>query len=275
MSSVPSNVATIVRDTMDINPGITCYTVTSAYQQGPNKLEVLLPNNYDASHRYGVTYLLPVNTGTDGEWGSSVVEAQKQNLHNMHGMIFVSPAYDTVPWFGDHPTRPEVRQSQYLLEVIIPFIDQMYSTIAEAAGRVVLGFSKSGLGSLSLFMRNLDTFGKVVAFEPYLVPFSQEIFRTWGIVDSYATRENFDDYNPLILMDKKRKELQQAGCRIVLLCGGLSGPGMRLQTDILLARLKDADIPYTYIFGAEISHDWRSGWMQLAVAATAIPERIG
>jgi len=50
-------------DDQAVHAGIRSYTVTSAYQKGPNKLEVLLPDDYSPTNHYRVLYLLPVNAG--------------------------------------------------------------------------------------------------------------------------------------------------------------------------------------------------------------------
>ena len=141
----------ITPDAQSVNPGIRSYTVISAYQKSPNKLEVLLPDTYASDKKYPVVYLLPVNTGTSGQWGSGIVEAKKANLQNAFGLIFVAPAYDTQPWFGDNPIRPDIRQDSYLLDVVLPFIDKEFSTVPGARGRMLVGFSKSGWARGSFF----------------------------------------------------------------------------------------------------------------------------
>ena len=73
---------TIEKDAQPVNPGTLCYTVTSDYQTGPNKLEVLLPDKVDPGKKYPVLYTLPVNVGATGNWGSAIVELQKMNVQN-------------------------------------------------------------------------------------------------------------------------------------------------------------------------------------------------
>ncbi len=72
----------IVKDMTPVNPGIISYTVTSDYQQGPNKLEVLIPDKLEPGRKYPVLYTLPVNVGTSGNWGSAIVELQKLDVSN-------------------------------------------------------------------------------------------------------------------------------------------------------------------------------------------------
>jgi hypothetical protein len=108
--------------------------VTSPYQRKANAVEVLLPDKMSYGKRYPVLYILPVNDGTDGPWGSGIHEARRWGIHNTHGVICVAPAYDETPWFGDHPTDPTLRQESYLLKVVIPLIEGRYPTLEGKEG---------------------------------------------------------------------------------------------------------------------------------------------
>ncbi len=255
-------------DNPSVNPGIRSYTVVSDYQKGPNKVEVLLPDDYSKNKHYPVCYLLPVNTGVSGQWGSSIIEAKKANLQNQYDMIFVAPAYDTMPWFGDNPTRPEIRQNGYMLDVVVPFIDREFSTVKDAQGRFLIGFSKAGLGAWSLFLMHMDLFGQVAIFDSYLGPPTEEQWTKWGFADTYGTRENYDRYDPLILLEKQKEVLQKGPQRITLIGGG---PGVRIGVDLYHSKLEDDKIPFIYIQGSYMRHNWYSGWLPLAVAGMVHP----
>ena len=49
--------------------------------------------------------------------------------------------------------------------IVIPFIDGVYPTRAEADGRLLVGFSKSGWGAFTLLLRHPDVFGRAAAFD--------------------------------------------------------------------------------------------------------------
>lgn len=267
--SQPAVTTEIKLDDQGVHKGIRSYTVTSAYQKRPNKLEVLLPDGYSPTNRYRVLYLLPVNAGTDGQWGSGIVEARRLNLHNQYQLLCVAPAYEILPWYGDNPGQPTVRQSSYVLDVVIPFVDREFSTVTNQEGRLLVGFSKSGFGALGLFLMHPDTFGKVAVFDSFVNLPKLKNYTEWGLADTYGPVENFDRYEVLNLLTQQKSLLQKGPCRITILAGG---PGSRIGVDALQSRLKDSTIPYIYILGSTMPHTWTSGWLAPAVASIAQPE---
>ena len=269
LSNAATDTTSIVADNPSVNTGIRSYTCTCSYQHEANKIEVLLPDSYSASKHYRVTYLLPVNVGTTGQWGSGIVEAKKANLQNQHDMIFVAPAYDTQPWFGDNPAPGGERQNDYMLNVVVPFIDKEFSTIAEARGRFLVGFSKSGLGAWALFLMHPDLFDQVALFDSYQGQPSAKQWNEWGFAATYGTRENFDKYDPMALLSDKKEMLQRSSRRITILGGG---PGSRVGVDTYRSKLVDFKIPHIYIQGSNMAHNWYSGWLPLAVAGMAYPD---
>ena len=52
---------------------------------------------------------------------------------------------------------------RYLKDVVVPYIDRTYHTIAEARGRLLLGFSKTGDDVWKLLLAYPDIFGKACA----------------------------------------------------------------------------------------------------------------
>lgn len=254
----------IIRDVNPETPGVESWSVTCPYQEGTNKLEVLLPDNLDTKKLHPVVYCLPVNATTKGDWGHPLTEAKKHDLANKYQCIFACPAYSKLPWYGSNPLRPEMRQSPYLLEVVIPFIEKTYPVIPKPEGRYLIGFSKSGLGALGLFLRKPESFAKVAIFETWWGIPNDKQWKEWGFSDCYGSRENFDTWEPAQLIDKYRKELAEGPSRIIVLNGGA-----RQGSDALKMKLADAGIPFTEIVNSKWNHDWRSGWFPRAVAAMA------
>jgi hypothetical protein len=255
---------TLTVDDQAQTPGVQSWTVTSPFQQGGNRIEFLLPSHRDPARRYPVVYCLPVNDGTQGKWGHPLTVATQHELADRLNVILVCPAYAITPWFGDNPMRPEVRQSSYLTEVVVPLVEARLPALAEARSRYLVGFSKSGHGALGIFLRHLDRFAKVAVFETWFGQPDASQWAGWGFVDCYGTRESYDAWNPQRLIDEQKALLAKGASRIVVLNGG---PGARFGSEALLAQVRDLHVPFTHIADGGWSHTWGSGWLPLAVTA--------
>ena len=137
--------------------GLLTYTVVSDdQQQQPVNLYVLLPTNFDPNTLYKVLYILPAwNDSPDG-----IEEGLTLDLADKYDIILVGPDFFLTPWFADSDTTPEVLYDSYIPDVVVPFIDASYPTIAAPEGRLVLGYSKSGYGSAMQLVHHPDVFGR-------------------------------------------------------------------------------------------------------------------
>jgi hypothetical protein len=260
---------TIRKDESSRIAGTVTYTVAAPQQKAPNKVEVLLPSNLDPARRYAYVICLPVNTGIEPKFGHPLAEAIKHDLANRHQLIFVAPAYDVEPWFGDHPTAAAPRQQAYVTDALIPALEQALPIRGDAGGRFLVGFSKSGLGALGLMLRNPDQFARVAAFDSYMGQPTDEQFTKWGFAASYGTRENYDRFDPMLLASKAKDAFKgKPDRRFVILAGG---PGSRIGVDMFVQKLKDEQIPFTYVLQTNAGHHWETGWLPLAVAGLQTP----
>src|SRR5579872_4090190 len=123
---------------------ILVHRVESPYQDRPTKIRVLLPSKLEKGRRFRVLYVLPVEAGDGKHYGDGLLEVKKLGLHDRYGLICVQPTFARLPWYADHPTDKAIRQETYLLEVVVPLVEQKYPTLAKPEGRLLLGFSKSG-----------------------------------------------------------------------------------------------------------------------------------
>ncbi len=244
------------------------WTVTSPYQEGENKVEVLLPNRLEKGKRYPVVYILPVNEGIKTTYGHPLSEARKNNLQNKYQCIIVCPAFTILPWYGNNPNKPTVRQNQYVIDVVLPLIDKEYPTITDSTGRYLVGFSKSALGAFSLFFNYPQTFNRVAIFDNYFGKPSEEQWTKWGFADCYGTRANFDTYDMPDLIRIKGQYFQNQPPRISIIYGG---PGLRIGVEELILNLQNKNIPITVTRG-DFAHTWKTGWMPYAFVGLA-PDR--
>ncbi len=268
--ALPDGVSISKDDKSNIE-GTATYTVTAPQQASANKVEVLLPDNLDPTKKYSYVICLPVNTGTAAKFGHALKEAKKHDLANRYQVIFIVPAYDVEPWFGDHPTAPAPKQQAYVTDALIPAIESVLPVRTDAGGRFLVGFSKSGLGALGLMLRHPDQFARVAAFDSFMGQPTDEQFSKWGFAASYGTRENFDKFDPMLLADKAKDQFKGDDRRFVILAGG---PGSRIGVDMFEQKLKDANIAHTYIFQSNAGHHWETGWLPLAIAGLNPPKPV-
>ena len=210
--------------------------------------------------RYPVLYLLPVNDGVIGPWGSGIIEAKRNDIANRFNTICVSPEYDYTPWYGDHPTDPTLAQESYLIKAVIPMIEARFPVIKGPQGRILLGFSKSGFGAISIALRHLDIIGKAVAWDAPLT--MKSYFQNEEeMVRVFQTGENFDNYCIPTLIERQCGVLQNCSPRFFLLSNANPTDSI---TD-LHELLKEKDIPHRYAVDAKRKHTWTSGWLPVAV----------
>jgi S-formylglutathione hydrolase FrmB len=219
---------------------------------------VLRPNREEEKRKkYPVVYVLPVEAGTESRYGDGLTEVRKRDLHNKFGAVFVAPTFSHLPWYADHPTQPEVRQESYILKVVVPVIDKTYPVRAEAGGRLLLGFSKSGWGAWALLLRHPDVFGKAAAWD---APLMMDTPGRYGSGDVFGTPDNFEGYRVGKLLADKADQIQ-TGKRLILLGYG-NFRAEHEQAHALLDRLK---VGHEYRDGPARKHDWHSGWVEEAV----------
>ena len=237
--------------------GFRIHQVKSPYQAGTTLIRVLVPAKLEREKKYPVVYVLPVEAGTESRYGDGLKEIQKIKLPVSLGAIFVAPTFSHLPWYADHPAKQEIRQETYFLKVVVPFVEKAYPVKAEASGRLLLGFSKSGWGAHSLLLRNPETFGKAAAWD---APLMMDEPGRYGSGEVFGTAENFAAYRVSSLLEANASKLQKVQ-RLLLLGYG----GFRSEHVAAHALLDKLTIPHEYRDGPSRKHDWHSGWVQEAV----------
>jgi len=254
----PSIADTAVTGPERSDDGLATYTVTSEYLAGPNEVAVLLPEKREAGKQYPVLYILPVNAGTRGPWGSGMLEAKRQDVHNKYGLICVAPTLDSLPWYADHPTNLKIRQESYLLRVVLPLVEQRHPALKEPRGRLLVGFSKSGWGAFSLLLRHPDVFGRAAAWD---APLMEQAPTKYGMDAIFGTQENFDEYRIDWLLREKAAVLKKGPPRLILLGYG----NFKDQTERAHALMSSLAVPHVFASNVPRRHDWHSGWFAEAV----------
>lgn len=238
--------------------GITTHKVQSPYQSGETEIRVLTPKPIEKGKRYPVIYVLPVEAKRESRYGDGLLEVKKHNLHNKHQAIFVAPTFSDLPWYADHPTKPNVRQERYFLKVVLPLVEKLHPASNKPEDRLLLGFSKSGWGAWTLLLRNLDTLGRAAAWD---APLMMEKIGKYGNRPIFGTQETFENYRVDQLLRKTAKRLQ--GNKRLILTGIGNFQSHHQQAHQLLIDLK---IPHEYRDAPKRKHDWHSGWVNKTVA---------
>jgi enterochelin esterase-like enzyme len=259
-ASAPAGEASISPAVRD-EKGVLVHTVQSEYQPGTTKIKVLLPRTLDKTSRYPVLYVLPVEPLGEMKWGDGLWEIQKNELQDKYGLICVQPTFAQTPWYADHPTNPRIRQESYFLNVVVPFIDRTYPTLAGKEGRLLLGFSKSGCGAFSLLLRHPDVFGKAAAWD---APLMMERPNKYGMAEIFGTQENFEHYRIAALL---RKHVAKLGGPVWLMHFGYGNFREHHQSAHRL--MDELGIAHQYRDGPKREHSWHSRWLPEVVQMLA------
>ena len=236
------------------------HEVRSPYQAGPTLIRVLTPDAPEPGKTYPVVYVLPVEAGIESRYGDGLAEVRRLGLHNRLKTVFVAPTFSHLPWYADHPTRPELRQEAHLLAVVVPFVQRTYPVRADAAGRLLLGFSKSGWGAFSLLLRNPEVFGRAAAWD---APLMMDAPGRYGSGEVFATPENFRRYE-LTRLVEGAGWLRERNRLVVTGYGNFRAEHQRFH-----ALLEKLGVPHDYRDGPAARHDWHSGWVAEAVGLLA------
>lgn len=140
------------------------YTITTRdYQEGPCHVRILLPDSYRETKKYTILYLLPNVAAQDNIVGEGIGESERTNIANTYDIIVVEPDMFSVPCYGDNPGTKR-RYTEYLPNVIVPFVDSLYATTDSMEGRIVGGKGLAGQGAFTILLHYPDTFGRAFSF---------------------------------------------------------------------------------------------------------------
>lgn len=237
--------------------GILTHEVRSEYESAATQVRLLLPDKLQPGRKYPTIYVLPVEAGTESHYGDGLAEVKKNDLANRFQAVFVAPTFSDLPWYADHPTNPGIRQETYFIHVVLPLVEKNYPVPAEARGRLLLGFSKSGWGAFSLLLRHPDLFGRAAAWD---APLMMDWPGKYGSQPIFGTRENFEQYQISKLLEKDGRELGPEK-RLILMGYG----NFRPDTDAAHALMERLKIPHLFVAGGRRKHEWGSGWLAEAV----------
>jgi esterase/lipase superfamily enzyme len=264
MVGVGCSVSACCQDQLSPSPADT-HDVSSKWQTAATVIRVLAPDHIKPGHNYRVLYVLPVESGETTRWGDSMSEVVKHDLHNKYQLICVFPTFADLPWYADHPTDTHLRQETYLMHDVVPLIEAKYPVQADASGRLLVGFSKSGWGAWSLLLRHPDFFGRAAAFD---APMMMDAPGKYGSGPIFGTAENFVNYQISRLLKHRAPELNRSKPHLALF-----GKGNFQKEHVQVTQLlQTMQIPCHRDDSTVREHSWHSGWLSLAVRWLAAPQ---
>ena len=122
---------------------------------------VILPTDYDKAKttRYPVLYLLHGLTGHYDNWLSMT---HLKEYAAQYQMIVVTPEGNN-GWYTDSATVPSQKYETYILEELIPDVQQRYRAIQTRDGRAIGGLSMGGYGALKFGVKHPELFAFVAS----------------------------------------------------------------------------------------------------------------
>ena len=117
---------------------------------------VILPSDYDRSRttRYPVLYLLHGLTGHYSDW---VSRSNVADYASQYRLIVVMPEGNN-SWYANSATVPTEKYESYLIDELIPDVQQRYRTIEARYGRAIAGLSMGGYGAFKFGLKSPATF---------------------------------------------------------------------------------------------------------------------
>jgi hypothetical protein len=241
----------------DDSLGALQFEVSSDFQQTKTVLRILVPGGSDQPSPCKHVYTLPVQPGSTGKWGDPLQVIKSNNLHNHLNIAAICPSFSDWPWYADHPLKKDLRQESFLVHLIVPFIDRLFPS--DHPQRILLGFSKSGLGAFSLMLRHPELFACAGAWDAPLMLVKPDEFEMPQV---YGTQENYEKHQFSRLLVNNRDCFRNAA-RFVLGGYDVFKDHMEAAHQLML----DLDIPHLYQNEAQKAHCWDSGWLERMLAS--------
>ena len=228
--------------------------------------EALIPDETAQDERYRVLFVLPVHEDGLFKHGDGLEQVRKANVHNQHRLICVAPSFTSKPWYADHDQNPKKRDESHLLKTVIPFVEQHYPVRKDRDGRLLVGFSKSGWGALTLLLRHPEMFHRAAAWDPGVRvdtgPFANASERRQRVRSDFGSDQNFEQYRITKLLKANGKQLGKEARLFYFNCDG----NQRTQGGAKIHQLLvDESVPHRYVMEPRRDHRWDSGWLPEAI----------
>lgn len=211
-----------------------------------------------AVSRLPLVVLLPVESQDSQRWGDARHVSWAESLVEDFGVVVAIPSFAEVPWYGDHPVDSDLAQERFVLESLPHFIRwNCPQARIDRDGIILVGFSKSGWGAISLLARHPDRFGHAVAFDAPLMLEQPGKYESDRI---FPTPESFEEYR---LADSLIRSSEALGIdsRITL----ISGPNFADHHQRMEAFLREHGLSFHTCQSAQSPHAWEGNWVRVGL----------
>jgi S-formylglutathione hydrolase FrmB len=197
---------------------------------GPHRIRITLPNDYDAhpTTRYPVVYLLHGGAGgNSAQWTTGGGTAE--HITDSRPVITVMPDGGKVGWFTNWVGQAQGAQrwADFTLTQVIPWVDHNFRTVAAKDGRAIAGLSMGGYGAVRLAQDRPDLFASVASFSGAV---DLGDLGTRVVITEQAVQHGFDPFGPFgspfwggdpawTASDPMRRAAQLAGVQVLLYAG--------------------------------------------------------
>jgi S-formylglutathione hydrolase FrmB len=228
---------------------------------GPQVLRVLRPTSPAAGLPHHFVYVLPVEVGLGTTFGDGLETLRAANAQNQYNLTIVAPSFGLLPWYADNPLDPGARYEAFTTGELVPWVKQKLAT-SGTEQHWLLGFSKSGIGGMDLFLKHPDLFALVGSWD---FPAEMSSYNQYsGGAGIYGTDQNFQDNERLTVsfLEAHKAPLVSAA-RIWI------GSYADFTTDVASfdMALTSLGILHATETPASMAHRWDSGWVPVALSA--------
>jgi putative tributyrin esterase len=154
---------------------------------------VVLPLGYrliTSPRKYPVLYLLHGWSGRPQGW---LTDSKLKEYAERHRLIIVLPE-GGLGWYTDSATVPADKYESYILQELIPDVENRFRVIKDRGARAVGGLSMGGYGAIKFGLKHPEVFALVAsmsgAFDAVTRTDDDSIMRTFGDVDNPARPAN-------------------------------------------------------------------------------------
>jgi len=191
------------------------------------KAAVVLPGSYAKNKStYPVLYLLHGGFGHYRDWAEKTPDKELlYHLADQYNLIIVLPEGELFSYYIDSPVEKGSQFESYIINDVIPKIDNVYRTNKNRNARTISGLSMGGYGALYLSARHPDMFCAAGSMSGALNPdmmgwklppeMANNIRNAFGAIMGPIESVDYSVYSVISMADTIKKN----GTKVIFDCG--------------------------------------------------------